>query len=279
MIRLRTPLRATGTRFLARITRLGLALAGLFVLGGCSLFLRNPVVPIPQQGTRFSAEHRATTLVVFLPGRGGAMTDFEREGFVDVLSEAGVMADTIAVDAHLGYYYNRTVLERLQQDVLLPARQRCYSRIVLVGVSLGGLGALLNERDHPGSVDALVLLAPYLGDDQHLFEAIAASGGPAAWAIGRDPRVGDVEVQLWAFLGTRSTHLPPTWLLYGRSDYLGAGHRQLAGLLPKGHVMTIDGAHDWPTWRALWREVCFGSALFNVEKSAPTSTDTGPDTP
>jgi pimeloyl-ACP methyl ester carboxylesterase len=150
---------------------------------------------------------------------------------------------------------------------LLPARLRGYRRIVLVGVSLGGLGALLSEREYPGSVDALVLLGPYLGDDGRLFAGIAAAGGPAAWATGRDLHTGRVEEQLWTFLGTRSAALPPTWLLCGRGDSLGPGHRLLAGLLPAARVATIEGAHDWPTWNALWREVCFHSDLFRAEKT------------
>ena len=105
------------------------------------------------------------------------MGAFEREGFVAALREAGARVDAIAVDAHLGYYYRKTIIERLHTDVLLQARQQGYRRIVLVGVSLGGLGALLNERENPGSVDAVVLLGPFLGDNAGLFERITAAGG------------------------------------------------------------------------------------------------------
>lgn len=195
------------------------------------------------------------------------MDDFEREGIVTILREAGVRADTIAVDAHLGYYFERTVVERLQQDVLIPARRRGYRRIVLVGVSLGGLGALLNERDHPGSVEALVLLGPYLGSKASLFATIANEGGPQRWAEKREPLTGGVEEQLWTFLGNKSSSLPPTWLLCGEADRLGSGHRLLAGLLPSDKVLIGAGGHDWPTWRALWKSACLNSALFYDERS------------
>ena len=239
----------------------------VLTLAGCSAFLRDTPAPIPTLATQLSPAGPATTLVVFLPGRGGSMADFDRHGFTAGLREAGVSADTIVVDAHLGYYFKRTVIERLRTDVLVPARARGYRRIVLAGLSLGGLGALLGERDAPGLVDAIVLIAPYLGDKAALFEQIRAAGGPAAWAAARDPIVGSVEEQLWTFLGNRSATLPSTWLIYGRGDSLATGHQMLATLLPPERVRTVTGAHDWPTWLSLWREVCLNSELFAAERA------------
>ena len=236
-------------------------------LTGCSLLTRGTAVPIPTLVRPVSATGRAATLVVFLPGRGDVMVDFEREGIVATMREAGVRADALVVDAHLGYYYQRTIIDRLRADVLEPARRQGYRRIVLVGVSLGGLGAMLNERDNPGSVDALVLLSPNLGDNARLFDRITAAGGPARWAAGRDARAGDVYEQIWTFLGLQSVTLPPTWLLSGRGDSYGQGHRLLAGLLPAARVTMIEGAHDWATWRALWRDVCFHSEVFQAERA------------
>lgn len=251
----------------------------VLLLSGCSAFLRSTPAPIPTRQTSLSAAAPSSTLVVFLPGRGGSMDDFEREGIVTILRDAGVRADTVAVDAHLGYYFDRTIIERLQNDVLIPARKRGYKRIVLVGVSLGGLGSLLNERDHPGSVDALVLLGPYLGSKTSLFEKIATAGGPQRWADKREPLSGGVEEQLWTFLGSKSSMLPPTWLLYGDADRLGTGHRLLAGLLPSDKVFIGDGGHDWPTWRALWKNACMNSALFHEEKSPASPVPNGATAP
>ena len=245
----------------------------LLALTGCSLFLRDTPVPIPTRTMMLSPTGRTETLVVFMPGRGDTMADLEREGMIATLREAGVQADAVVVDAHLGYYFKRTVVERLRTDVLLPARQQGYRRIVLVGTSLGGLGSLLCERDHPGSVDALVLLAPYLGEKDKFFDGIAAAGGPAAWARGRDPRAGTIEDEVWTFLGTRASALPPTWLLSGTEDPYVRGHRLFATLLPAGRVTTMPGAHEWPVWRALWREVCFHSDVFAAERAGGTSGD------
>lgn len=241
----------------------------LLALTGCSLFLRATPTPIPTLTSPVAGTGRTSTLVVFLPGRGGTLGAFEREGITATLREAGVRADTVELDAHLGYYLKKTAVEQLRDEVLLPARQQGYRRIVLVGISLGGLGALLTERDHPGSVDALVLLAPYLGKQEKFFDGIAAAGGPAAWASGRDPRAGSVEEQLWTFLGTRTPALPPTWLLSGTEDAYARGHRLFATLLPAGRVTTIAGGHDWAAWRALWREVCADPELFRHERATP----------
>lgn len=245
-----------------------LLIPALLTLTGCTTFLRQTPTPIPTQSTQQSSAGPAKTLVVFLPGRGDSMADFERHGFISTLRDAGVNADTIAVDAHLGYYANRTVIERMRDDVLVPARARGYQRIVLVGVSLGGLGALLIDRDAPGLVDEMVLLAPYLGEKPSLFAQIKAAGGPAAWASGRDPTAGGVENEIWTFLGNRSTTLPPTWLLYGRSDSLAPGHQMLATLLPPARVRSVTGGHDWPTWLRLWRDVCLNSQLFARERTS-----------
>jgi len=38
----------------------------------------------------------------------------------------------------------------------------------------------------------------------------------------------------------------------GLSDRFAPTSRLLAAQLPLRHVVTADGAHDWPTWRTLW---------------------------
>jgi pimeloyl-ACP methyl ester carboxylesterase len=246
-------------------------LALSFVFTGCmTWFLRDTPTPIPTRAERVSeAEATADTLVVFMPGRGGSMNDFEQQGFIEIMRGAGLRADTVAVDAHLGYYFNRSVTQRLQADVILPARAKGYRRIVLVGVSLGGVGALLHERDYPGFVDGIVLLAPYLGREGKLFGQIRAAGGPVAWAAGRDLKAGEVEEQLWSFLGQRVQTLPATWLFYGRSDDLAPGHQLFATLLPPSRAKSAEGDHDWPTWRTLWTAACRDGELFKAKLIEP----------
>ncbi|RYF41275.1 MAG: hypothetical protein EOO25_10355 [Comamonadaceae bacterium] len=116
--------------------------------------------------------------------------------------------------------------QRLQDEVIAPARGRGYAQIWLVGASLGGMGALLHQRSYPGSVDGMVLLAPYLGESaaqplllQHLE------------SLRREPQ--------------RARNV---WLAYGRSDRLRASMPLLEPLLPPGQVLVRDGGHDWQLW-------------------------------
>ena len=76
---------------------------------------------------------------------------FETAQFVQAVYDAGIHADMVAVEAHYGYYATRTVVTRLREDVIAPARAQGYTQIWLVGVSMGGLGALLYVRAYPGT--------------------------------------------------------------------------------------------------------------------------------
>ena len=106
----------------------------------------------------------AGDLVIFLPGRGDRAEDFAERGLLAAARQAGLEADVLAVDAHLAYYYKRVVTERLWADVVLPARARGYHRLWVVGISLGGLGAISLAQEHPDAVAGILAIAPYLGE-------------------------------------------------------------------------------------------------------------------
>jgi hypothetical protein len=191
-------------------------------------------------------------LVVFLPGRGDRAEDFEERGFLAAARKAGLEADVLAVDAHLAYYYKRVITQRLWEDVILPARAHGYRRVFVVGISLGGLGAITLAQEHPDAVAGLFVLAPYLGEPE-LTREIETAGGLARWsgeASGRDFR------GVWGFLHgyAAGEARPPLWLAYGESDRYAYGHRLLAAALPKERVLVTAGGHDWKAWDRLWRE-------------------------
>ncbi len=196
---------------------------------------------------------RADTLVVFLPGRGDRAEDFHAQGFFDIGHDGTF--DMIAADAHMGYYRDRTFADRLHVDVMVPARERGYARIWLVGISAGGMGAMVYSRQHPDGVDGIVLLAPFLGE-RKLVDAIAAAGGPAQWS-GESEHGEPYQRRTWRWLSgvTDERGEPPIVLAYGRDDRFASAADLLAGRLPPERVLTVDGGHDWPTWQRLWRRI------------------------
>jgi pimeloyl-ACP methyl ester carboxylesterase len=196
-------------------------------------------------------------LVVFLPGRGDGPEDYVSNGFPEALRRAGSPCAMVGVDSHLGYFAEKTIVTRLQEDVIGPARAR-GQEVWLAGISLGGLGSLLYTREHPDEVKGLMLLAPYLGEED-LIQDVVHAGGLAQWS--KD----ETDFQrLWLFLkGFQGpdSRLPPLWLGYGRSDRFAEPDGLLAAVLPPGHVFNADGGHTWRTWRNLWDQMLAAGAV------------------
>jgi pimeloyl-ACP methyl ester carboxylesterase len=124
---------------------------------------RPPVTPLPVQYYE-SGNPPPSTLLVLLPGIHDPIDEFETHGFIDAVRQTEQPCDLVSVDAHYGYYDAGTIVERLHQDVIIPAQQAGHSDIKLVGISLGGYGALLYANRHTSEVNTLVLVAPYLGN-------------------------------------------------------------------------------------------------------------------
>lgn len=230
--------------------RAGLLLAAL-LLTGC---LPSAQVPLETVVFPAVAGAPAATLIVLLPGRNNDGNAFDSEGFVAAVREAGLAADVVAAEAHFGYYARQVLVERLHRDVILPARAAGYRDIWLVGISMGGMGALWYDLDHPGHVRGIVALAPYLGDPPIVNEIVAA-GGLRAW---HSPPRADDHYQRIVWRRLKRFEDPAAGkgrllLGYGRQDKFAPGAGLLAAVLPPDQVQVIDGGHDWPTWRTLWR--------------------------
>jgi pimeloyl-ACP methyl ester carboxylesterase len=206
------------------------------------------------------SDARSDTLLVFLPGAFLKPEEFEREGFLSAVRERDLAADALLVDADVSYYYDQTFIERLQQDVLQPQRALGYKSIWLVGISIGGFGALIHELARPGTVDGIVTLAPYLGR-RPIGAEIQKAGGLREWKAPEGPAPDqEVDRKLWPWLQQyaspqRAKTLPPLYLGFGLSDRFSANHRLLADALPASQVFTTEGGHDWPQWSRLWRKV------------------------
>ena len=114
-----------------------------------------------------------------LPGRGDRAATFISNGFQNAGENYGF--DTIAADAHFGYFRKRTLVERLHADIVLPAREAGYKKIWLLGISAGGFGSILYASQYPDEIDGVILLAPFLGEREAIDELVAG-GGLATWS-------------------------------------------------------------------------------------------------
>jgi pimeloyl-ACP methyl ester carboxylesterase len=191
-----------------------------------------------------------------LPGVGIEAGEFADRGMVDAVHGRGLAIDIVAAHPALDLYLDGTVAEALHRVVVEPALARGYKRLWFLGISLGGMGALLYTSTHTPHVEGVVLLAPFLGTQGTVAELLEA-GGLASWSpLASASTSTERRMLVWLqdFLARRTTH-PALYLGYGRNDRFGQGHRMLAEQLPKERVVTAEGGHDWTTWLALWRHV------------------------
>ena len=192
---------------------------------------------------------RAT--LVMLPGAGDRAGDLVERGFVRALRDRGIGADAVIVDAHFDYYLEASVVARLHEEVLAPARRG--GPAWMMGISLGGLGALSYAREHPGTVEGVVLLAPFLGT-RGLIAEVTRAGGLHAWQPGAGaPEDGERRFLAWLReYRAGEPAWPRIYLGYGTEDRYAPASALLAPLLPAPQVMAVPGGHDWDTWLRLW---------------------------
>lgn len=211
--------------------------------------------PTPMHTVEYGSTSKpAKCLFVLLPGAGDHAERFREQGFIEDLQNSERSLDIRAVDATMGYYVKGTLLDRLETDVITPAKARGYEEIWLLGPSMGGLGALLYSRAHSAEVTGVLAIAPFLGDED-LIEEIAAAGGLEQWQA--PPRVDSMsrdnyQRELWRWLQavTQGREVAPALFLgYGTSDRLSRADSLLAAALPTSHVFLTAGGHEWPTWR------------------------------
>ena len=241
----------------ARLSRFSL-LATVFasvITAGC-IAPRKAETPMPSQFYD-SDDKDKQSLVVFLPGRGDDIGAYERGGFIDTLRHSRRPLDSVVVDAHLGYYIDRTLAERVYEDVLLPYRERGYERFIVVGISLGGVGALRLRTDFGELISGTVLLAPYLGGEGVLRD-IRAADDVHSWRAQLDPEPAPDE-QIWTWIEPMvdpvSQQIPSTVLAYGLDDKFRPAGELFGEMLPADKVFTRAGGHKWNTWGPLWSEI------------------------
>lgn len=226
----------------------------LLTLPSCGLLPRSTPTPVP---TLAAGQTKGSELIVFLPGRWSKVSEFEQEGFFEIARKHWPEARLVAADLHIGYYKNQSMARRLHEDVILPARRSGVKNVRLVGVSMGGLGALIYDAEYPGQADELILLSPFVGEDEALRE-IEASGDLMKWRPA-PPAARDFSRKLWLELREKRLvkgDATKVLLGCGTEDKLAASNRLFAKeFLKLDEQLWIPGDHDWPTWRPLFEKL------------------------
>jgi pimeloyl-ACP methyl ester carboxylesterase len=224
------------------------------LLSSCGLLPRSTPAPVP---TIHGGSPAAKELVVFLPGRWSAADEFEREGFFKIAAERWPDARLVAADLHLGYYKSRSSARRVHEDIIATARKSGVKTVRVVGVSMGGLGALIHDLEFPEDIDEIYLLSPFVGEEEVIAE-IGAAGGVRQWN-GEPADERDFSRKLWRGLEEKwleQGRRPKVKLACGTEDRLAGTNRQFAAdFLKEEEVLWLPGDHDWPAWRELLREM------------------------
>jgi pimeloyl-ACP methyl ester carboxylesterase len=192
-------------------------------------------------------------LVVVLPGRADDLDGLRRSGIAEAIQQGDPQPDVLLVGATPRYYREGRLTERLREQIVLPARVQGYRRIWLVGASMGGFGAMLYQRRYPDDVDAVLLLAPYMGDDR-LIRQIADAGGVSAWDPGPRPagvEPGNASREIWRVVhgwAAGSTAATPVWLVCGTEDRFFDAAQLMAAALHEEHFIPLSGGHAWSVW-------------------------------
>ena len=252
------------SRGLPLVLCLAAGLAGCFTIGDSKAPIGTVSVPAP----RPAAER---TLVIVLPGFGDDAQDMKGHGLAEVIQESWPEADVLLTSATFAYYRDGKLVPRLHDEIVAPSLRAGYVRVWLTGASLGGMGALLYEREHPGELTGLVLFAPFLGNNE-LLQEIRAAGGPRTWNPGplaAEMNGDNYQRQVWKMVKGWTPELARrVWLACGTSDHLIEDVRLLAPELPGSHYLELPGGHTWGLWIRSAKEVF---SRIRLESRPPSS--------
>jgi|HigsolmetaAR202D_1030399.scaffolds.fasta_scaffold06586_6 pimeloyl-ACP methyl ester carboxylesterase len=220
------------------------------LLGACmSLPPTSESIPVREIRAPSGSSER---VVVVLPGRGDDLAMLERSNIAQQIQEKLPDTDVLLVEATLAYYMEGRLVERLHDQVIAPARAR-YREVWLTGASMGGLGVMMYEHQHPGEVTGLVLMAPFMGPAS-LQREIRAAGGVASWDPGPRPSAltrENVAREVWRVVRSwidNPQRARNVWLVCGQEDRLRAAAELVATALPAEQTLLPPGNHRWTVW-------------------------------
>jgi pimeloyl-ACP methyl ester carboxylesterase len=193
---------------------------------------------------------RAPVVLAMLSATFSEPEDFKREGFPEALRARGIGAELVMAELRAAWVADGSIVERIEEAIVEPARTRGAERIWLGGISLGALAALGYAARHGAALAGVALISPYPATRQVLDE-VDASGGLNRWAP-EIPEGGDIEREAWLFLARPPEGSPTVLCYYASGDRFAEGQRRMAETLPPGASRELPGGHDWSAWRALW---------------------------
>ncbi|HUS24328.1 MAG TPA: alpha/beta hydrolase-fold protein [Candidatus Binatia bacterium] len=222
-------------------------------LTGCAL-LASPESPIPVQRIPAVRPGPERILIVLLPGIADDDEDLRDHHLDEAIHRGWPEADIALTGATVQYYKKGSMVRRLHQEIVEPAWREGYRQVWIAGGSLGGLGALMYEHDHPGEATGVIVLSAWIAD-RRLNDELTAAGGPVHWDPGELPAHVDGDHdrrQVWRMVRqwpSRPHLAQRVWAGCGTNDRrMQAGMRMLAGVLPPGHYREWDGGHNWAFW-------------------------------
>ncbi|MET0027482.1 MAG: hypothetical protein ABW101_07580 [Candidatus Thiodiazotropha sp.] len=221
------------------------------LLSGCSI-----IGPLPDQMGRQLVEgtqQNKDVLIILLPGILSDARDMSQRGVPEAIHRGWPEPDILMADLTINFYRKGLAVQRLQDEIITPAREQGYSEIWLAGGSMGGVGTLMYEWRYPGEMDGLVLISPYLGGDD-VTEAIRAAGGLKSWDSGERSTVmesDNYDRLVWqmaqGWIGDEAK-LDRVWLMCGDEDRLYPDVQMLGAILPEDRYFPGSGDHSWNYW-------------------------------
>ena len=222
-------------------------------MSACRLLLPPPTRPVRK--LQFDPQgNEARELVVLLPGRLSPPEEFVQFGIVDLVRKERPLARIVVPDLHLGYYMRGLADVCLHEEIIAPAKKQGL-RVTIIGVSMGGLGALTYSLRFPGEVDEMLLLSPFVGEKELLAE-IEQAGGLENWDSPVETPRNKAEAlqKMWIEMKrqwlSRSGPPFPISLAVGKRDKLLTSNQFFGrSFLKPDQLIEIEGVHDWDCWR------------------------------
>ena len=186
-----------------------------------------------------------------LSGSYSTAEDFAREGFPREAERRGIAAWIVMAEVRAAYFSDGSVVQRIRESVVEPARAQGFSRVWLAGVSLGGLACLAYAARHGEDVERMALFSPYPGTREVLRE-IDAAGGLERWRF--ESGDANAEREAWRWLRDEGPKAARIDFWFASGDRFAEGQRRIARRLPSASVHEVAGGHEWRDWRAMWSD-------------------------